>query len=149
MVSENKEYSFISFILFIILIDQTSKYIVLSNSSNTLELLSFLELTLITNTGASFGIFQNSNYILALLGILIILIFVYIYSNTSEVYSKLSISMIIAGGIGNTLDRLLNGYVIDFINFSFWPAFNIADTFITIGAMILIFTYFNPLKSTN
>ncbi len=98
----------------------------------------FLSLTYITNTGASFGILRGMNTLLMIIGLAVVIFLLY-YINKSDVQAKTSALALITGGaISNIIDRIAYGHVIDFINFSFWPAFNIADSAITIGIGILI-----------
>ncbi|MCP2605194.1 signal peptidase II, partial [Candidatus Aminicenantes bacterium AH-873-B07] len=76
-------------------------------------------------------------------GALIFIIYYFLKIPITEKYLKLSFSLILGGAFGNLTDRLLQGYVIDFLDFYIkkyhWPAFNVADASITIGAIVLIF----------
>ena len=124
-------YSIILFLLFII-IDRLTKIWAL-----TLEKpldLGFLEFVYTTNTGAGFSIFQNQNTLLAWVAVIALGVIIYY----RESLPKLGFLMIISGLIGNLLDRVLYGYVIDFINFKVWPIFNVADSLIFIGVVVSI-----------
>ncbi len=110
-----------------------------------LKLLSFLDLTLIYNRGIAFSLFTNQiafqRLFLIILGITasIIIIKILFYLKNQIVF-KLSLSMILSGVIGNTIDRIIDGYVTDFIlikwnNWSF-PVFNLSDFCISLGLII-------------
>ena len=73
------------------------------------------------------------------------------YVKSQHNLEKLGLFLIISGAVSNILDRTINGYVIDFIFLHYkdfyWPAFNFADIYITIGILIIIFHYFNDMKN--
>ena len=100
--------------------------------------------TLVHNTGIAFGLFKDSGgaFIiipLILTGLLIYNIYYYRHSaHLSRTYI-MAFSLILGGAIGNLIDRIAFGYVIDFIDFRIWPVFNIADSAITVGAAIILF----------
>jgi signal peptidase II len=97
-------------------------------------------LTYLTNSGAGFSILQNMNLVLIIISIIALILLIYFNKNIP----KLSFITIITGITGNLIDRITYGSVIDFINFKFWPVFNVADTLICIGVIywiILIFKY--------
>lgn len=95
-----------------------------------------------TNTGAAFSLFQGYTLILTIISIIVILLILIIYKKTSEL--KYSLALMLGGAVGNLIDRILFGYVRDFIDLGFWPVFNIADMSSTIGVIILIyFTIFS------
>jgi signal peptidase II len=114
---------------------------------------SFFNLVLTWNNGISFGLFNNGSnlnaLILSLLAIAIV-IFLIMWLRKSETKRvAIGLGLIIGGAIGNIIDRGLHGAVVDFLDFHInsyhWPAFNIADSCITIGAMILVFdSLFSP-----
>ena len=116
----------------VILIDQLSKILITKN---------IIPISYTTNTGAGFGLFQDSNSLLIWLAVIIIGIIIYLYNKIPEKESlpQISTALIIGGAIGNLIDRIRLGHVIDFIDLKIWPSFNIADSAITIGAIILIF----------
>ena len=137
-------------ILFIFLIDRTSKFFILKVSQPldqfNFPITSFLNLNLIWNEGIAFGLlsFNNSIYyhLLTSLIILITLILIWLMLS-SEGIEKLCFSMIIGGSFGNLFDRLYYKSVIDFIDFHInnfhWFIFNVADIFISLGVISLIF----------
>lgn len=109
--------------------------------------------TLVHNTGIAFGFFKNQGFVFIVIPIIavILLIFnIYYYKQTNEVLSRayiVSFSLILGGAIGNLIDRMTYGYVIDFIDLRVWPVFNIADSAITIGAVIIGYKCFQLSKS--
>ncbi len=103
----------------------------------------FINLQYTENTGAGFGIFQGKTDILtALTFVVIIALMVFLILNQKEgEWLRISLIFIIGGGIGNNVDRIAFGYVRDFVQFAFWEEFaifNIADSFVVIGAFMLI-----------
>ncbi len=93
-------------------------------------------LTLTTNTGAAFSLFQGQRYILIAISIIAIFFILKYYHERKY---QFPLTLILAGTIGNLIDRIFLGYVRDFIDLKFWPIFNIADTIITIGVFLLAY----------
>lgn len=96
--------------------------------------------TLVYNRGAAFGVFKNQTYLFILTALAAItFIFVALKSHSRRAFSlfTLALTLILAGAVGNLIDRLWYGYVIDFLDFRIWPVFNIADSAITIGSILL------------
>ncbi|WMY97239.1 MAG: signal peptidase II [Arsenophonus sp.] len=142
------KYLFLS--LIIITLDFISKKIIL-NKFHVYEIYSlnpFLNIVYIQNFGISFGLFENKSYILRwflifFISIICFIFFIYIfYQKNINKENILAYLFIFSGGIGNLIDRILYGFVIDFIDFYIlnfhWPTFNIADSFISIGIFLLI-----------
>ena len=135
--------------LFIISVDQLSKIWIRFNLAlgQALPETGFFRLTHVCNTGASFGLFQGHSLILTIVALtsifvlLLCVLFLYrrhpILNNTT---SRLTLGLILGGTVGNLIDRLRFGCVTDFIDIGIWPAFNIADSAIVVGA--IIFAYF-------
>ncbi|MCR4337310.1 MAG: signal peptidase II [Candidatus Omnitrophica bacterium] len=131
----------------IVFLDQLTKKVfsnILSVGETLPILPNVLHMTLVHNTGIAFGLFKDQGIVFIIIPVitLILLIYnIYYYHQNNESLSSLYIvtfSMISGGAIGNLIDRLFYGYVIDFIDIRFWPVFNIADSAITIGALILM-----------
>ncbi|HLC19956.1 MAG TPA: signal peptidase II, partial [Candidatus Nanoarchaeia archaeon] len=102
-----------------VILDQFSKYIIRINQFDVVLIPNVLNITFITNTGASFGILQNMNALLLVLSIAVIIgIIVYLKKNPEQ--RSLPFALILAGALGNSIDRILYGAVTDFISFSFW-----------------------------
>ena len=136
-------------LLCLVLVDQFSKLWITKNllPGESVNILPFLDLYLIFNTGIAFSFFDDGGsfgrWILVLLVLIVCLYLTYVLL-TEELskYESIALVMILSGGIGNLIDRTLWGHVIDFINFYYMSysfyIFNFADTFITIGVMIYI-----------
>ena len=127
--------------------DQLSKFIVIKalNVNHSIEVIkNFFYLTYTHNKGAAFSILTGKRIFLVLIAIFIIAaILYYLKKNTpNNSLSKIAFSFVIGGSLGNLIDRIMYGYVIDFLDFIIFgydfPVFNIADSFITIGAIGLI-----------
>ena len=145
---KNNNLKFIlSISLSIVLLDQIIKYLVskymgLHQSIPIIN--NVFHLTSIHITGAGFGILQNGNTFLIFTTLIILgLVFFYFDKILEEKPSHIPVALIIGGAVGNLIDRILLGHVVDFIDFRIWPAFNIADSAITIGVMWLIVVYWN------
>ena len=109
-----------------------------------------IHLTYVENKGAAFGILSGHRWVFLVVSTLTILAFtLYLYLGHAEnrLYA-VSLSLISAGGIGNMIDRLALGYVVDFIDFALidFAVFNVADSFVCIGAGILILALILDLK---
>lgn len=103
----------------------------------------FMDLVFVKNFGASFGILTGkSAFLIAFVTIALILIALLwvFYARNKSWAIKLSLVFFLAGGIGNLVDRIMLGYVRDFLHFQFFefPVFNIADSFVVVGSIILI-----------
>jgi signal peptidase II len=142
--------------LLIVSIDQLSKlWIELSLAvGESLPETGFLRLTHIRNTGASFGLFQDQTLALSIVSIIGVGILLYLmlfmyrrlpFLGITPV--KISLGLMLGGIVGNLIDRLSSGYVTDFIDFSFWPAFNVADSATVVGAIILAYSLLRLVKS--
>ena len=132
-------------VLTIIALDQITKYLVISfmNPFDSIEVFPFLHIVSVRNTGAAFGMFKGlgSSFFI---GISVIAIIFVIWLLIKRAYNYLGLSLVLAGAIGNLIDRILYGNVVDFIDFSVgrfhWPAFNVADSSLTIGIVVIFLT---------
>ena len=129
------------FIFSLLLLDQTIKYLTLDVHK---EIFPFFFINSVHNNGTLFGLFQNTNFILIVLTFLILSILFYFYNKEPSLQQ--GFNFIIAGALGNLLDRVYRGYVLDFLDFKLWPIFNLADTFVVIG--IIFFVYFTLKKES-
>ena len=138
---------FISLSIFIVLIDQFTKYLMFYNKKLFInkDFLLF-KLDFVKNYGAAFNIFSGSRIFLSLISIFfsILLIYLILRKNTSSLLDLYSYSFILGGTIGNGIDRIYKGFVVDFINLNIinFPVFNIADISINIGFIILLYNIF-------
>ena len=138
---------FLSLSIFIVLIDQFTKYLMFYNKKLFInkDFLLF-KLDFVKNYGAAFNIFSGSRIFLSLISILfsILLIYLIFRKNTLNSYDLYSFSFILGGTIGNGIDRIYKGFVVDFINLNIinFPVFNIADISINIGFIFLLYNIF-------
>ena len=138
---------FLSLSIFIVLIDQFTKYLMFYNKKLFInkDFLLF-KLDFVKNYGAAFNIFSGSRIFLSLISILfsILLIYLIFRKNNLNLFDLYSYSFILGGTIGNGIDRIYKGFVVDFINLNIinFPVFNIADISINIGFIILLYNIF-------
>tara|TARA_Y100001978_G_scaffold171645_1_gene161532 strand:- start:46 stop:501 length:456 start_codon:yes stop_codon:yes gene_type:complete len=138
--------NYLFLISIICFIDQISKFFINLYISKLLnkDLLLFT-IDFVRNYGAAFNLFSGSRLFLSFVSIISsIILFYLIFRNKSKVIDKYALSFILAGSIGNGIDRIFKGYVIDFIKIKFidFPVFNIADIAINVGVIFLIISYF-------
>ena len=138
---------FLSLSIFIVLIDQFTKYLMFYNKKLFINKDFILfKLDFVKNYGAAFNIFSGSRIFLSLISILfsIILIYLIFRKNTLNSFDLYSYSFILGGTIGNGIDRIYKGFVVDFINLNIinFPVFNIADISINIGFIFLLYNIF-------
>ena len=141
------KFFFLSLSTFVIFIDQFTKYIIFYNYKLFMkkDFLLF-RLDIVKNYGAAFNIFSGSRIFLSFTSIFFSILFIYLIfrKNTLNLYDLYSYSFILGGTIGNGIDRIYKGFVIDFINLNIinFPVFNIADISINIGFIFLLFNIF-------
>ena len=136
---------FFSLSIFIVLIDQLTKYLMSYNKKLFInkDFLLF-KLDFVKNYGAAFNILSGNRIFLSLISIIfsILLIYLILRKNTLNLLELYSYSFILGGTIGNGIDRILKGFVIDFINLNIinFPVFNISDISINIGFIFLLYS---------
>ena len=138
---------FLSLSIFIVLIDQFTKYLMIYNKKLFINKDFILfKLDFVKNYGAAFNIFSGSRIFLSLISILfsIILIYLIFRKKTLNSFDLYSYSFILGGTIGNGIDRIYKGFVVDFINLNIinFPVFNIADISINIGVIFFLYNIF-------
>ena len=137
---------FLSLSIFIVLIDQFTKYLMFHNKKFINKDFLLFKLDFVKNYGAAFNIFSGSRIFLSLISILfsIILIYLIFRKNTLNSFDLYSYSFILGGTFGNGIDRIYKGFVVDFINLNIinFPVFNIADISINIGFIFLLYNIF-------
>ena len=157
MFNRNMQESFFQFLaifILLIIIDQSTKVyiakIMMKNNFENINLFSFLNITFVRNTGISFGLFSDGGLIgryfftsfSMIVGSLLFIMSIF----NKEKLVQVSLIFISSGAIGNAVDRIYFGGVIDFIDFFIynfhWPAFNFADIFITVGVFLLLIESF-------
>ena len=130
----------------IVLTDLATKAVVISHLSlgQAIEVTSFFNIVYVLNKGVSFSMFSNVGpLILTTLTGLISISIVYFMFKEKDAFSRIALSLILGGAIGNIIDRIQLGAVVDFLDFHafgyHWPAFNVADSAICIGVALLIY----------
>lgn len=120
-------------------VDQLVKLLIVENFTlfESIEIWNFIHLTYIHNTGAAFGILEGARFAFVLFNVILLVAAIWAWRKPWMGRYKLSVSLIIAGALGNCIDRLFRGYVVDFIDLSYWPIFNIADIAVVCGTILL------------
>jgi signal peptidase II len=139
---------FFLIILFIIIADQLLKFIVRTRTQlgeSRVLIDGFLNITKTHNTGAGFGILKGQGWLFIIVAAIVLCALVYYNKQIrSERLLSLACGLIAGGTIGNLIDRIFFSYVIDYIDFSFWPTFNLADASLTIGTLgMIVWVYWN------
>ena len=138
-------------VISLVLIDQVTKilvYIEKERIGTGIPILNFFNIVYVENRGISFGIFSSydASFYLGILSFLISFYIIFIINMTQEIWEIIGLSLILGGALGNGIDRVINNYVIDFFDFHLnnfhWPAFNFADSFITVGGIIFFWRIF-------
>ena len=141
-------------LVFFVFCDLITKFFIKNNFliNESKQLNSFLDIVYIQNYGVSFGFLSGlvSYWILVIVGLLVTSLIYYLMIRSHKRLEKLGYFIIIIGALSNILDRIINSYVVDFISLHYdnfyWPAFNFADIYITIGIIMLIISFFIKSK---
>lgn len=147
-MKNKKNLSVIMLGILIVIIDRITKLLLINKEITIIP--NLLNFTYIENNGVAFGIASNNTILIVLLNVIILAI---IIKFLKEKFSKtnyiiiLSLIMILAGGVGNLIDRIAMGYVIDFIDINIldFPVFNIADISITVGVIMIMIILISSL----
>jgi len=132
--------------LLIVTADQLSKIWIRTNLAvgQSLPEVGFPRLTHVCNTGAAFGLFQGQTFpltVISSIGVAVLLFYAFFFYRRFPLLDNrfiwIGLSLVLGGTVGNLIDRLRLGYVTDFINFGFWPAFNVADSAVVVGVIIV------------
>ena len=140
----------------VIILDQYSKYII-STHMEMYESFNFikyiLNITYITNPGASFGILKDHRWIFMVLSsvalVMMAAVIVYLVKKNNYILLQVALAMMFGGGVGNMIDRVFRGEVVDFLEFAFvkFAVFNVADSFISIGSVLFCICIFTSRAS--
>ena len=140
-------------ISFVVLLDQITKYLARTriHPLESIELLPVLNLVSVRNQGAAFGMFSSlGNNFFIIISLAAILFMLWVIVTAKEDYRVFS--LLAGGAIGNLIDRVTLGYVVDFIDVSVsghhWPAFNVADSALSLGIVFLMLNLFMNLNVT-
>ena len=116
--------------------------------NQSIKINQFFDIVYVQNYGVSFGLFSREipHWVLVLIALLVVILILYLMIISNKNLEKNAYFLIIAGAIGNIIDRILNSYVVDFISLHYemfyWPAFNFSDIYITIGIIMLLVSFF-------
>jgi len=126
----------------VILLDWWTKRWVLKSMmvGESRKVTAYFYLTHVHNTGSAFGLFQGNNHALFILALIILGFLFYSARGLSEEGGRcgeIGVALVLGGALGNLIDRIQFGHVVDFLDFRIWPVFNVADSAITVGALTL------------
>ncbi|MBR2826873.1 MAG: signal peptidase II [Erysipelotrichaceae bacterium] len=143
-------------LIFTVLIDQLTKFVVESKMAlyESIEIISgFFHITYTRNTGAAWSILEGKGTLFAIMALIVScgIIYYLIKNRNASKLERTAMILICGGALGNMIDRVVHGYVVDFLNFYIfgydYPVFNIADSFLVIGVgMLVIETIFSKEK---
>ena len=141
-----KIFVFIIFVLF----DLFTKFLIQNYLflNQSIKINQFFDIVYVQNYGVSFGLFSREipHWVLVLIALLVVILILFLMIISNKNLEKNAYFLIIAGAIGNIIDRISNSYVVDFISLHYemfyWPAFNFADIYITIGIIMLLVSFF-------
>jgi len=130
-----------------VLLDRMTKFMVVSwmgEGDSIAVLPRIFNITLVFNKGAAFGLFKSANILfICLSSFVTVFILLAIWKkNISGSLLPFSLGLILGGAVGNLIDRVIAGHVVDFLDFHIWPVFNIADTVISVGTALLVWHIF-------
>lgn len=146
---------YILMLIAIVAIDQITKYIAVTKllPIGSVEFISgVMDFTFVRNFGAAFGILQGGKWMFVILTAAIavgmVIAFKRLPKDRGNNILRMSLVMILGGAVGNCIDRLFRGFVVDFFETTFmeWPVFNVADIFVVVGALLMAFTVLFVIK---
>jgi len=155
MINKGRVMKFVGWTILVILLDQGSKFFIqqkMKIGESIPIIKGIFHITYIENPRTAFGIFQYQTifFVIAILISVILIILIskkMVFKKDSLVYIPLT--LVLGGAIGNLIDRLRTGRVIDFLDFRIWPIFNFADTAIVCGILILVVYFLFYAKEEN
>lgn len=129
-----------------IAVDQLTKWMVISQlgpdrKRHGVDVIgSFLAVQYVENTGAAFGVMQGRSSLLTILAIVVLAIVLVAFyrSGSRSGMADISFGLLVGGAVGNLIDRVRFGFVVDFISVGVWPTFNVADSAVTVGVVLLV-----------
>ena len=136
----------------ILILDFISKYLIshFMELGATIPVISgIFDITYVQNTGAAWGIMADKQWLLQVItGLFLLGICIYAYKTSKKLtlLEKIALALILGGGLGNFISRLLSGYVVDFLNIQIMPVFNIADIGITAGCFLFVYSTLLALR---
>lgn len=128
--------------------DQLTKWLVESRLApgSSVTVAGPLKITHVQNSGIAFGLLSQSTSMVIVLTTAVVLWMVFFFARSGSRHPLLpaALGLVIGGSVSNLFDRVTNGRVTDFIDFNFWPSFNLADSFIVLGVTVLVFFLVAP-----
>lgn len=128
----------------VVILDQVTKHLFWRNGQNYEIIPGYLNITLVKNAGAAFGMFQGARVFFVVASFIAVALIIYLGLRLprEQKNRRLLLGLILGGAVGNLIDRVASGQVIDFLQIGvaghYWPVFNVADMGVTIGAALLI-----------
>ena len=140
--------------IFLILLDLLTKFFIQNNLflNQSIKINKYFDLVYVQNFGVSFGLFSGylSHWFLISIAFIVIVFIFFLMIKSIQQLEKLAYYFVIIGALSNVIDRFINTYVVDFILLHYknyyWPAFNLADIYITIGIIMLLLSFFKSSK---
>jgi len=140
-----KELTFFLVALIVVALDQVSKFFIRANMAlgQSIPEEGFFRITYGTNTGGVFGLFANQAFLItltAIVGVAAILVYSR-YPQANRVIVRIALGLLLGGAVGNLIDRIRFGEVVDFIDVGAWPVFNVADSAVVVGVILIIYYF--------
>lgn len=139
----------------VVMLDQITKYMIVSNMTEGMSIPiidQVFHLTFVLNPGAAFGMLEHNREFFIIMAIVVLMFVVYMRKKILEepLPIQLGIALFVGGALGNLIDRMKTGLVVDFFDFRIWPVFNVADIAICLGVGVMIWSIIREeLKSRN
>jgi len=137
------------------MLDQITKYMIVSNMTEGMSIPvinQVFHLTFVLNPGAAFGMLEHNREFFIIMAIAVLMFVVYMRKKILEepLTVQIGIALFVGGALGNLIDRMKTGLVVDFFDFRIWPVFNVADIAICLGVGVMIWSIIREeLKSRN
>lgn len=139
----------------VVMLDQITKYMIVSNMTEGMSIPvinQVFHLTFVLNPGAAFGMLEHNREFFIIMAIAVLMFVVYMRKKILEepLTVQIGIALFVGGALGNLIDRMKTGLVVDFFDFRIWPVFNVADIAICLGVGVMIWSIIREeLKSRN
>ncbi|MCF7860923.1 signal peptidase II [Candidatus Woesearchaeota archaeon] len=133
---------YLTLLLVLVFVDQLTKRFLFTDYLEIVP--DLIRINPTVNTGAAFSLFTGNNLVLILISVVVVII-LFLYANRIQSDEYPFWTLFAAGLIGNLIDRIISGGVLDFIDFYIWPIFNLADSYLTVSVVIILLMYTNKL----
>ena len=140
-----KRLTFFLVALIVVALDQVSKFFISANMTlgESIPEEGFFRITYGTNEGGVFGLFANQAFLItltAIVGVAAILVYSR-YPQANRVIVRIALGLLLGGAVGNLIDRIRLGEVVDFFDVGAWPVFNVADSAVVVGVILIIYYF--------